>query len=283
MIPVQFEYVAPESVDDAVTMLAAAGDTGKVLAGGQSLIPALRLNSPAKVIDLGRIEALSAITADAERIVIGAMATHDAVLRSDLVVQHARLLHDAVAAVADPQVRNRGTVGGALVHADPASDVGAAALALGAELVIAGAGGATRTVTAENFFVDAFETVVRDGELLTQIRVPRRTGWGAHYEKFVRAAHQWAIVAVAATVRVSGGTIAEARIGLANMGSTPLRATTVEQALVGRTATEDAVRAAVVSVADGTVPPSDLNGDADCRRYLAKVLTRRAVLAAAGA
>lgn len=284
MISSRVDYVAPESVDEALAELAASGGAGRVLAGGQSLIPTLRTRMalPTKVVDLGRIEVLSAITPDADHVVIGALATHGAVLRSDLVVQHARLLHDAVAEVADPQVRNRGTVGGALVHADPASDVGVAALALGAELVIAGAGGVTRTVAAEDFFVEAFESAVRDDELLTQVRIPKHTGWGAHYEKFVGGAHQWAVVAVAAMVRVSNGFIAEARIGMANMGPTPLRATNVEQALVGRRVTDVEVRAAVESVADGTNPPSGLNGDADYRRHLAKVLTRRAVLLAAG-
>lgn len=284
MIPAQFDYVAPTTVAEALTALAEAGDEGKVLAGGQSLLPILRmrLNSPEKVIDLGRIAELREITDDGDSIVIGAMATHDAVLRDQSVAQHAALLTRTLAEVADPQVRHRGTVGGALVHADPAGDLGAAALALDASFVIAGQGGATRTVPASEFFVDLFESAVGEDELLTQIRVPKHTGWGAHYEKFVRVVHQWAIVAVAATVRVEGGTIAEARVGLTNMGSTPLRATAVEQALVGKPATDEAVREAAVAAAEGTNPPSDLNGDADYRKYLATVLTRRAVLAAAG-
>jgi carbon-monoxide dehydrogenase medium subunit len=160
--------------------------------------------------------------------------------------------------------------------------VGAPALALEAEMVIAGSGG-TRTVPAAEFFTDVFTTAVGEDELLTEVRIPKHTGWGAHYEKFVRVSHQWAIVAVAATVRAEGGSIAEAAIGLTNMGSTPLRARAVEQALVGQQAAEDAVRAAAESAAEGTNPPSDLNGDADYRRHLATVLTRRAVLAAAGA
>ena len=189
------------------------------------------------------------ITEDGDAIVIGSMATHADVIVNPLVQEHALLLSKTVAEVADPQIRHRGTVGGALVHADPAGDVGAAALALDAEFVIAGLGGATRTVGAADFFVDLFETAVGEGELLTQVRIPKHTGWGAHYEKFVRVQHQWSIVAVAATVRVEGGTIAEARIGLTNMGSTPLRATSVEEALVGKAATEDAVRAAAASAA----------------------------------
>ena len=284
MIPSQFEYVAPESVEDALSALAESGDDGKVLAGGQSLLPVLRLrlNTPETVVDLGRIAALREISEDGDYVVIGSMATHSDVLASDLVTQHALLLHKTVAEVADPQIRHRGTVGGALVHADPAGDVGAAALALDAEFVIAGPGGATRTVAAKDFFVDIFETAVGDGELLTQVRIPKHTGWGAHYEKFVRVAHQWAIVAVAATVRVEGGSIAEAKIGLTNMGSTPLRATAVEGALVGKAADDASVRAAAASAAEGTNPPSDLNGDAAYRKHLATVLTRRAVLTAAG-
>jgi carbon-monoxide dehydrogenase medium subunit len=284
VIPASFDYVAPTSVADALAALAEAGDDVKVLAGGQSLLPILRmrLNAPDKVVDLGRIEELKGITEDGDHVVIGAMTTYADVLASDLVRQHAGVLTDAVAEVADPQIRHRGTVGGALVHADPAGDVGAPVLALGAELVITGPGG-ERTVAAADFFQDLFETAVGEGELLTAIRVPKHTGWGHRYEKFVRVSHQWSIVAVAATVRVDGGTIAEARIGLTNMGSTPLRATSVEQALVGRAATDEAVREACAAAADGTNPPSDLNGDSDYRRHLATVLTRRAVLAAAGA
>jgi len=285
VIPALFDYVAPESLDEALSVLAEAGDDAKVLAGGQSLLPVLRmrLNAPEKVVDLRRIPGLTEIAEDGDAIVIGSMATHAAVIDNPLVREHALLLSKAVAQVADPQIRHRGTVGGALVHADPAGDVGAAALALDAEFVIAGPGGATRTVGAADFFVDLFETAVGEGELLTQVRIPKHTGWGAHYEKFVRVKHQWSIVAVAATVRVDGGTIAEARIGLTNMGSTPLRARSVEQALVGKAATEDAVREAAASAAEGTNPPSDLNGDSAYRKHLATVLTRRAVLAAAGA
>ncbi|HEX5427102.1 MAG TPA: xanthine dehydrogenase family protein subunit M [Pedococcus sp.] len=283
MIPAPFDYVAPTSVADALAALAEAGDDGKVIAGGQSLLPILRmrLNAPDKLIDLGKVEELKGISEDGDHLVIGAMTTYTDVLASDAVRQHASLLAAAVAEVADPQIRHRGTVGGALVHADPAGDVGAPALALDCELVIVGSGG-ERTVAAQDFFTDLFETAVGEGELLKAIRVPKHTGWGAHYEKFVRVAHQWSIVAVGATVRVDAGSIAEAKIGLTNMGSTPLRATAVEQALVGRPATDEAVREACAAAAEGTDPPSDLNGDADYRRHLATVLTRRAVLAAAG-
>src|SRR5215218_9476697 len=155
-------------------------------------------------------------------------------------------------------------------------DLGAPVLCLGAEFVIAGSGG-TRTVEADDFFVDLFETAIGEDEILTEVRIPKHTGWGAHYEKFVRVAHQWPIVAVAATVR---GSIDEAKIGLTNMGSTPLRARATEAALAGASATEDGVRAAAEQAAEGTNPPSDLNGAADYRQHLARVLTGRAVLKA---
>jgi aerobic carbon-monoxide dehydrogenase medium subunit len=283
MIPAKFDYVAPATVEEALQAMADAGDEGKVIAGGQSLLPVLRmrLNAPEMVIDLGRIESLRGIRDDGDHIVIGAMTTHAEVQTDPLVHEHALLISKAVAEVADPQVRHRGTFGGALAHADPAGDLGAPVLALDAELVVQGPGG-TRTIAATDFFVDLFTTAMEESELLTEVRIPKRSGWGAHYEKFVRVAHQWPIVAVAAAVKVDGGTISEARVGLTNMGSTPLRATAVEQALVGKEATDEAVRAAAASAGEGTNPPSDLNGDADYRRHIATVLTRRAVLAAAG-
>ncbi|HET6698441.1 MAG TPA: xanthine dehydrogenase family protein subunit M, partial [Nocardioidaceae bacterium] len=283
VIPAQFDYVAPASLDEALAALAEAGDDAKIIAGGQSLLPVLRmrLNAPEQVIDLGRIDALRGVRDDGDALVIGAMTTHADVLTNPLVRDHALVITKAVEQLADPQVRHRGTFGGALAHADPAGDLGAPALALDAEFVIAGQGG-TRTVPADDFFVDLFTTALGDAEILTEVRIPKRSGWGAHYEKFVRVAHQWPIVAVAAAVRTEGGTISEARVGLTNMGSTPLRARAVEQALVGKPATDEAVREAAASAAEGTNPPSDLNGDADYRRHLATVLTRRAVLAAAG-
>jgi carbon-monoxide dehydrogenase medium subunit len=284
MIPAQFDYVAPGSVEEALAALAEHGDDAKIIAGGQSLLPVLRmrLNAPEMVIDLGRIESLRGIREEGQRIVIGAMTPHAVVGSDPLVTEHAALISKAIEHLADAQIRHRGTFGGALAHADPAGDLGAPVLALGAEFVIAGQGG-TRTVMADDFFVDLFETAIGDDEILTEVRIPKRTGWGAHYEKFVRISHQWPIVAVAAAVRVDGGTIAEARVGLTNMGSTPLRARLVEDALAGQPATGDAVLAAAARAAEGTDPPSDLNGAADYRRHLATVLTRRAVLAAAGA
>jgi carbon-monoxide dehydrogenase medium subunit len=282
VIPAQFDYLAPTSVDDALAALAQHGDDAKILAGGQSLLPVLRmrLNAPEMVIDLGKIESLRGVRDDGDAIVIGAMTPHAVVGSDPLVAEHAALISRAVEHLADAQIRHRGTFGGALAHADPGGDLGPPALALGAQFLIAGPGG-TRTVEADDFFVGLFETAIADDEILTEVRIPKHTGWGAAHEKFVRIAHQWPIVAVAAAVKMDGGTISEARVGLANMGATPIRARAVEQALAGQPATEDAVRTASALAAEGANPPSDLNGDADYRRHLATVLTRRAVLAAA--
>jgi aerobic carbon-monoxide dehydrogenase medium subunit len=282
MIPAAFDYYAPTSVDEALALLGEHEDA-KVLAGGQSLLPVLRLRlaAPETIIDLGRIEELRGVREDGDALVIGTMTPHSVVQSDPLIAEHARLISLATATIADPQVRHRGTFGGSLVHGDPAGDLPAVALALDASFVIAGATG-RRTVAAADFFEGVFSTVVAEDELLVEVRVPKHTGWGAHYEKFTRIAQQWSIVAVAAAIRLDNGTIAEARVALTNMGSTPVRATAVEQALVGQPATADAVREAASRAADGTSPPSDLNGDAEYRRHLATVLTRRAVLTAAG-
>jgi aerobic carbon-monoxide dehydrogenase medium subunit len=284
VIPAAFDYVAPTSLEEALSALGEAGDDAKVIAGGQSLLPVLRmrLNAPEKVIDIGRIDSLRGIRAEGDELVVGATTTYQDLLDSAEVGEHLSLVHKVVETIADAQIRHRGTFGGALAHADPAGDPGTAALALEATMVITGPGG-ERTVPAAEFFHGLFETAVGEDELLTAVRLPKRTGWGAHYEKFVRVSHQWAIVAVAATVKVDGGTISDARVALTNMADKPLRATSVEQALVGVGVEEGAVRDACASVAEGTSPPTDLNGDADYRRAIAPVLARRAVLAAAGA
>jgi carbon-monoxide dehydrogenase medium subunit len=284
MIPAAFDYHAPTTVEEALQLLATSGDDVKILAGGQSLIPVLRLRlaAPEVMIDLGKITELRGIRDDGDALVIGAMTPHSEVASSPLVRQHATVLAEAAETVADPQVRHRGTFGGALAHADPAGDLPAPVLALGAELEIAGPGG-RRTVPAAEFFEGLFATAIGEDEILTQVRVPKHTGWGGHYEKFTRVAQQWSIVAVAAAVRAEGGSIAEARVALTNMGAVPIRAHAVEQALQGQPATAQAVAAACAAAAEGTDPPTDLNGDADYRRHLAGVLTRRAVLAAAGA
>lgn len=284
MIPAAFDYVAPATLAEALDVLAQRGDGAKILAGGQSLLPILRmrLNAPELLVDLGKVSELRGVFDDGPGIVIGAMTRYDELLADPLAREHAKLLVDAVETVADPQIRHRGTVGGALAHADPAGDVGAPMLALDASFVIVGPRG-QRVVAGEDFFEDTFTTAVADDEILAAIRVPKHTGWGTRYEKFVRVSHQWSIVAVAAAVRVEGDTIAEARVGLTNMGTVPLRARAVEQALAGVRVDEAAVGAVCAAVLEGTNPPSDLNADADYRRHLATVLTRRAVLAAAGA
>ena len=282
MIPVEFDYAAPSTIHEALALLAEHGDEAKVMAGGQSLLPVLRmrLNAPGVVIDISGIAELQGITEEGGSIRIGAGATYQDVLDSALVREHLGLLHRAVSQIADPQIRHRGTVCGALAHADPAGDVGAPVLALDGELVIQGNAG-ERTVPAAEFFTDLFETAVGEDELVTAVVIPKHTGWGSHYEKFVRVSHQWAIIGVAALVRREGGVIAEAKIGLTNMGSIPLRATQVEAELVGRTATEEAIADICARAGEGTDPPSDLNGRADYRRHVAGVMTRRAVLAAA--
>jgi carbon-monoxide dehydrogenase medium subunit len=284
VIPAKFDYVAPDRVDGAVSALTEAGEDAKVLAGGQSLIPMLRLrlSYPSVLVDLRRLEELRGVREEADTLVIGAMTRHSEVITDPLVREHAALLSAAAATVADPAVRHRGTFGGALAHADPAGDLAAVALALDAQLVAAGPGG-RRTIAAADFFVDYLQTVLSPDEILVEVRLPKLAGrWGVHYEKFNRVAQAWAIVGVAAAVRRDNGSIAEARIGLTNMGSTPLRASGVEQALAGAPAEAGAVEAAAQRAAEGTSPASDLGGKADYRQHLARVLTRRAVTAAAG-
>ena len=283
MIPSAFDYVAPTTVDEAIQALSQAGDDAKVLAGGQSLVPVLRLRlaAPTMLVDLNKISELRGVRDDGNAIVVGAMTTHHDVINDPLVREHAALLALATQRVGDPQIRHRGTLGGALVHADPAGDLLAPVVALDAEMVIVGPGG-RRTVAASEFFVELFTTAVEPDEVLIEVRIPKKTGWGAHYEKFQRVAQAWSIVAVAAAVRTEGGSIAEARVALTNMAATPVRATGVEQALVGQPATAETIRAAAEHAAEGTSPMSDGNADADYREHLARVLTERAVAAAAG-
>ncbi|GAA4658894.1 FAD binding domain-containing protein [Arthrobacter cryoconiti] len=286
MIPSAFDYAAPSTVEEVLAMLAAAesaGDEVKLLAGGQSLLPVmkLRMADPALVIDLGKISELVGVSEQEDTLLIGAMTPHHEIATNALLAKHLPLLHKAAATVADPQVRHRGTFGGALVHADPAGDMPAPVLATGATFILAGPRG-ERRVEASDFFQGYFTTAVADDEILTHIQVPKFTGWGAHYEKFTRVAQQWSIVAVAAMVKIEDGTFTRARLGLTNMASTPLRATAVEQALVGSNATLESITAACSLAAEGTEPASDLNGDSTYRKHLSTVLAKRAVLAAAG-
>jgi carbon-monoxide dehydrogenase medium subunit len=285
VIPASFDYVRPSTVDEALSALGSAGEDGKVLAGGQSLLPLLRLRLayPSTLVDLGRVDGLRGVRRDGDQVVIGAMTTHHEVIHDPVLREHCPLLAQATATVADPAVRHRGTFGGSLAHADPAGDLPAVALALDAQLVIAGPGG-RRTVPAAEFFSDYLETAIGPGEVLVEVRVPALgAGWGSHYEKFNRVAQAWAVVGVAAVVRRDGDTITEARIGLTNMGPTPLRATAVEQALAGVSAANGGIAAAAEHAADDTEPPGDLAGQPDYRRHLARVLTRRALQAAVAA
>jgi aerobic carbon-monoxide dehydrogenase medium subunit len=276
VIPAPFEYVRPSSVDEAVAALAQAGDDAKVLAGGQSLLPVLRLRlaEPAVLVDLGGIADLRGIRADGDRLVIGAMTTH-----AELAAlgEKAPLLALAAETVGDRQVRHRGTLGGSLSHADPAGDLPAVAVALDADIVLVGPNG-QRTVPAREFFVDLFTTVLQPDELMKEIAFPKLDGWTAHYTKVNRTAQAWATVAVAAAVRRENGTIAEARVALTNMGPTPVRATAVEQALAGQG--PDAIGSAAGHAAEGTSPADDSSASAEYRRHLVTVLTRRALTAA---
>lgn len=282
MIPADFDYVRPGSVDEAVSALRENGDDAKVMAGGQSLIPLLRLRLayPSVVVDVGRVSEMRGVREDGDHLVLGAMTTHYEVIHDPLVREHAGLIAAATETVADPAVRHRGTFGGSLAHADPAGDLPAVALALDAEFVVAGSGG-RRTVAAADFFVDYLQTAIAADEVLVEVRVPKLgAGWGYRYEKFQRVAQAWAIVGVAAAVRRDNGSIAEARVALTNMGATPVRAAGVEEDLAGGSL--DAIGPAAERAAEGTSPPSDLSGRADYREHLARVLTRRAVTAAAG-
>lgn len=283
MIPSVFDYVAPASLDEAVTALASAGEDAKVIAGGQSLMPVLRLRlaAPTVLVDLGRVPELRGVREDGDELVIGAMTTHHDVMHDPLVGEHARLLAEAASTVADPQIRHRGTIGGALVHADPAGDMGASVLALDGTFTAVGPSG-RRNVPAADFFEDYFTTALADDEILAEIRIPKHTGWAAHYEKFNRVAHAWSIVGVAATVAVENGTVTQARVALTNMASVPIRARGVEELLTGRPADADTIRTAAEHAAEGTSPIGDGNADVEYRTHLARVLTRRAVTTAAG-
>lgn len=283
MIPASFDYTAPATVADALAALGQAGDDAKILAGGQSLLPVLRLRmaAPGVLIDLGKIAELRRVTLEGDTVVVGAMTTHHDVLVDPLVNAHLGLLAKTTAQVADAQVRYRGTLGGALAHADPAGDLGAVAVALDAQMRIAGPGG-TRTVAAADFFTDYFTTALGDDEILTAIAFPSYAGWGAHYEKFHTVSQAWSTVAVAAAVLTVGGTVSAARVALTNMGPTPVRARAVEAALIDGPATDGAVRAAAAAATEGTAPVDDASAPAAYRSHLAQVLTARAVRGAAG-
>ena len=272
MIPAPFDYVRADSADAALAALGEHGDEAKLLAGGQSLLPLmkLRLAMPTVVVDVSRAGELAYVRADGAVLAIGATTRHCDVARSADVLTHAPLLAHAASGVGDPQVRHRGTIGGSVAHADPSADLPTALLALGATYVIRGPSG-TREVPAAEFPTGFLESVLAPDELLVEIRLPSAAGevWG--YEKFTRRAIDWATVAVA--VQARGG---ETAVALGNMGSTVLRATATEAALAGGA---DAAEAAS-HAADGTEPSSDVTASSEFRRHLARVLTRRALTAA---
>jgi aerobic carbon-monoxide dehydrogenase medium subunit len=282
MIPVAFDYVRPGSVGEAVSALQAAGEDAKVLAGGQSLLPVLRLRlaGPSMIVDLGGIAALRGIRVDGGELAIGAMTSHAEVAASPLVQAEAPLVAAMATTIGDRQVRHRGTLGGSIAHADPAGDMPTAAVALDATIVVAGPSG-QRSIAARDFFTDIFTTTMAADEVLVEVRFPRMPGWTARYEKFHRTAQAWALVGAAAAVRRENGAIAEARVAFTNMGPTPVRASGVEAALAGAQDL-NAVRSAAAGAGEGTSPPSDINGSAEYRRHLAGVLAARAVASAAG-
>ena len=284
MIPAKFDYVRPSSVDEAVRALASGGDDAKAIAGGQSLMPLLRLRLayPERLVDLGGLDSLRGVRDLGDALEIGALTTHYEVVRDPLIRAHCGLLAQAAATIADPAVRHRGTIGGGLAHADPAGDLPAVVTALDATLVAAGPSG-SREIRPADFFVDYLTSSLAPGEILTSIRVPKLDGWGYRYEKFNVTAQAWATVGVAAVARRSNGHVAEARVGLTNMGSVPIRAQAAEAAAAGAEASAAGLAAAAARADEGTNPPSDLRAAADYRRHLARVLTGRALAAAAGA
>jgi aerobic carbon-monoxide dehydrogenase medium subunit len=284
MIPAQFEYVRPSSLAEAIRALADGGEDAKVIAGGQSLLPLLRLRLayPELLVDIGALDDLRGVSDQGDTLLIGARTTHYQLVHDPLIAEHCGLLAQAAGTVADPAVRHRGTLGGSIVHADPAGDLPAVVLALDARLIATGTGG-DREIRAADFFVDYLTTTLEPGEILTGIRVPKLgPDWGYRYEKFHRTAQAWAIVGVAALARRSNGQVAEARVGLTNMGPVPVRAAAVEAAAAGADASAAALVAAATAAADGTHPPADLHGAPDYRSHLARVLTGRALAAAAG-
>jgi carbon-monoxide dehydrogenase medium subunit len=284
MIPAKFDYVRPATLDDAIAALAGGGEDAKIIAGGQSLLPLLRLRLayPELLVDLGGVSELRGVTDAGDALLIGARTTHYQLIHDPLIAEHCGLLAEATSTVADPAIRHRGTLGGALVHGDPAGDLPAVALALEVTMIARGPGG-EREIAIADFFVDYLTTSLAADEILTAIRVPKLgPEWGFRYEKFHRTAQSWATVGVAALARRSNGTVAEARIGLTNMGSVPVRATGAETAAAGAQATREALQAAAAQAAEGTDPPGDLHGAPDYRRHLARVLTGRALAAAAG-
>jgi carbon-monoxide dehydrogenase medium subunit len=276
--PAPFSYERATSVDHAIQLLEQLGPEARLVAGGHSFIPMmkLRLAQPTHVIDINPLATeLGAIAIDGGELVIGAMARHNDLLGSALVGEHFPVLHDAERVIADPIVRNRGTIGGSLCQADPAEDLSAALSALKAVAVIQGAGG-TRRVPVRELHVGPYETVVGDAEMLTHVRIPIRNGCGSAYEKIERRVGDWAIAAVAAVVWMDGGTIADAGIGLAAVGAEHFVSPAAEAALIGKAPTDDVIAAAAAAAAECS-PSTDQRGPAEYKRHLAGELTGRAL------
>ena len=279
MIAAPFEYETPATVEDAVRLLSELGDRGRVLAGGHSLIPLmkLRLAQPEVLVDIGRIEGLREVRADGDWLAIGALTTHTQVLADDAVRRECPVLAETAALIGDPQVRNRGTIGGALAHADPAADYPATVLALDAEIVAQGPQG-RRTVPVTEFFTGLFSTALAPDELLVEVRVPRLgPGAGGAYLKRPNKASHYAVVGVAAVVRLEGGRVSRLGVGVTGAGSQPGRAPAVEQALLGEVPTEAAIARAAEGAAEGVDLLSDIHGSAEYRGAMARVYARRAV------
>ncbi len=277
MIPAEFDYVAPGSLDDALAALKEGGDEAKILAGGHSLIPLmkLRLAAPALLVDLRRVEELRGIDRSNGVLRFGAMVRHHEVATGGF-----GLPSMAAATIADQQVRNMGTIGGTIAHGDPASDLPAILLAHEGSVTVRGSGG-ERDIAAADFFEDYLTTSLAEDEIVTSVNIPALEGYGFGYEKFNRRQEDWAMVAVGALIKKGGdGTCADVRVGLTHMSSVPLRATAVEEALRGQPLTADSIAAAAENAADGTEPPSDLNASQDYKRHLARVLCKRALVAA---
>lgn len=274
MIPAAFDYDVAESVEHALALLGADPDA-KALAGGHSLLPALKLRvaRPSKLVDIGRLFDLAYVRDAGSKIAIGALTRHAAVQGDPLLQEHCPIVSTTAGRVGDPQVRHRGTIGGSLAHGDPAADLPSVMLALGAEFVIVGTDG-ERTVAARDFFTGVFQTAAHHGELLTEIRVPKLAGSvGSSYLKYHRRAQDWATVGVAAIVHRDNGTVTAASVALTNMGGTTLRAAAVEAAIAGGSS----VAEAAAHAADGTEPSSDTAASAQFRAHLARVLTERAL------
>ena len=277
MFPMPFDYEVAESVDHAIELLDEHGDESKLIAGGHSLIPLMRLRlaTPTVLIDLDRVDDLRYVSDEGDHLAIGALTRHRDVLNDPLVQEHCGILSFTAGLLGDPSVQHRGTIGGALAHGDPSGDLPTVVKTLEGELVVKGPDG-ERTVQAADFFQDFLMTDLDEREVITEVRVPKlgpNTGWA--YKKFSRRSQDWAIVGVAAVVERNNGSIDSARIGLTSMGSTPIRATAVEEALSG--ASPDGVAEAAGAADEGTEPASDGAASADFRRHLARVWTRRAV------